>query len=128
MQWLLSTSSLKICWEPSKQEAIFRNVTGASMAEGEEVKNTASPFGGSLILRHASKRSSGTWGPDDYDVIDSRGRDIGRILKERWRPDGLSWAITAAVVMPHLPSHGNCATLDEAKARFAEAWMHGWAN
>ena len=22
-----------------------------------------------MILRHASKRSSGTWGPDDYDVI-----------------------------------------------------------
>jgi hypothetical protein len=24
---------------------------------------------GPLVLRHASKRSSGTWGPDDYDMI-----------------------------------------------------------
>jgi len=32
------------------------------------------------------------------------------------------WAITGAVVMPHLPSHGFCATLDEAKAKFAKTW------
>src|SRR5215211_4229388 len=44
---------------------------------------TTEPIGGPLTLRHASKRSSGTWGPDDYDVIDSRGRDIGRISKPR---------------------------------------------
>jgi hypothetical protein len=37
-------------------------------------------IGGPLVLRHASKRSSGTWGPDDYDVIHD-GRDIGRIFK-----------------------------------------------
>jgi len=55
-------------------------------------------------------------------VIDSRGRDIGRTLKETGRPEGLSWswAITGAVVMPHLPSYGVCASLDEAKAKFAE--------
>jgi len=41
------------------------------------------PFGGPLVLRHAGKRTSGTWGLDDYDVIDSRGRDIGRISKPR---------------------------------------------
>jgi len=35
------------------------------------------------VLRHATKRSSGTWGPDDYDVIDASGRDIGRISKPR---------------------------------------------
>ena len=67
------------------------------------------PIGGRLILRHASKRSSGTWGPDDYDVIDSQGRDIGRISKPRAGvpPDHpWEWAITGAVVMPHLRSHG----------------------
>jgi hypothetical protein len=41
------------------------------------------PIGGLLVLRHASKRSSGTWGPDDYDVIDAADRDIGRIFKPR---------------------------------------------
>jgi len=70
-------------------------------------------MGGPLVLRHANKRSSGTWGPDDYDVIDGHGRHIGRISKPRagvpadhpWE-----WAITGAVVMPRLPSHGFCAT------------------
>jgi len=27
------------------------------------------PIGALLVLRHASKRKSGTCGPDDYDVI-----------------------------------------------------------
>jgi len=34
---------------------------------------------GTLVLRQAGKRTSGTWGLDDYDVIDSSGREIGRI-------------------------------------------------
>jgi hypothetical protein len=75
-------------------------------------------------MRHASKRSSGTWGPDDYDVIHD-GRDIGRIFKPKAGvpPDHpWMWTITGAVVMPALPSHGFCASLDEAKAKFAETW------
>jgi hypothetical protein len=81
--------------------------------------------GSPLTLRHASKRSSGTWGPDDYDVIDSNGRDIGRIFKpSAGAPEDhpRMWTITGAVVAPRLPSHGFCATLDEAKAKFAETW------
>jgi len=48
------------------------------MAEAE----IGEPLGGRLVLRHTSNRSSGTWGPDDYDVM-SGGRDIGRIHKCR---------------------------------------------
>ena len=76
------------------------------------------PIGGPLVLRHASKRSSGTWGPDDYDVI-SNGWASGA-SRTRWpasRRLSLDVAITAAVVMPALPSHGFCASLDEAKAK-----------
>jgi hypothetical protein len=80
--------------------------------------------GSPLTLRHASKRSSGTRGPDDYDVM-WQGRDIGRIFyagagvppDQPWM-----WTITGAVVVPHLPSHGFCASLDDAKAKFAETW------
>jgi hypothetical protein len=83
------------------------------------------PLGGPLVLRHASKRSSGTWGPDDYDVIDGAGRDIGRIFKTRAgvpEDHPWMWTITGAVVAPHLPSHGFCSSLNEAKAKFAETW------
>jgi hypothetical protein len=82
-------------------------------------------IGSPLTLRHASKRLSGTWGPDDYEVIDSAGHDIGRIFKPRaGAPDDhfWMWTITGAVVMPALPSHGFCASLDEAKAKFAKTW------
>jgi hypothetical protein len=74
-------------------------------------KRTASDeklIGGRLVLQHASKRESGTWGPDDYDVI-WEGRDIGRIFKPRAGvpPDHpWMWTITGAVVAPRLPSHG----------------------
>jgi hypothetical protein len=48
----------------------------------EHTQLYAEPMGGPLILRHASKRSSGTWGPDDYDVFQG-GQDIGCIFKPR---------------------------------------------
>jgi hypothetical protein len=32
------------------------------------------------------------------------------------------WTITGAVVAPKLPSHGCAASLEEAKAKFAETW------
>jgi hypothetical protein len=83
------------------------------------------PSIGQLVLRHASKRSSGTWGPDDYDVIQD-GRDIGGVFSMpalACLPIGpWMWTITRAVMMPALPSHGFCASLDEAKAKFAETW------
>jgi hypothetical protein len=78
------------------------------------------PIGGQLALRHASKRSSGTWGPDDYDVIQD-GRDIGRLFKPgAGVPPKHPWMWP--VVAPRLQSHGFCASLDEAKTKFAETW------
>jgi hypothetical protein len=77
-----------------------------------------------LILRHASKRESGTWGPDGYDVMQD-SRDVGRIFKPRAGvpPDNpWMWTITGAVVAPRVPPPGFCASLDEAKANFAETW------
>jgi hypothetical protein len=82
------------------------------------------PTGGLLVLRHASKRSSGAWGPDDYDVF-AGDRDIGRIFQPRAGvPEDFPWmwTITGAVVAPRLSSHGFCASLDEAKGKFAETW------
>jgi hypothetical protein len=63
-------------------------------------------------------------GPDDYHVIQN-GRDIGRIFKPGASvpPDHpWMWTITATVVVLALPSHGFCASLDEAKAKFADTW------
>jgi hypothetical protein len=51
-------------------------------------------------------------------VIDAHGRGIGRIFKARAGvPEGFPWmwTITGAVVASHLPSHGFCATREEAQ-------------
>jgi len=91
------------------------------MAERKKISGDE-PLGGTLSLHHGSTRSSGTFGPDDYDVM-SGNRIIGRIFKPRAGapPDRpWEWAITGAVVMPHLSSHGFCASLEEAKAEFAK--------
>jgi len=89
------------------------------------------PVGGPLVLRHASKRSDGPSGiPDDWDVIDSDGRDLGRIFHPGAGvpPDRpWMWTITGAVVAPVLPSHGFAAIRDEAKAAFADTWPR-WQN
>jgi len=104
-------------------------VIGEPMVEAQELNDTPSPLGGPLVLRHASKRSDGPWGnPDDWDVIDADGRDIGRIFRPgagvpQERP--WMWTITGAVVASRLPSHGFAATKDEAKAAFAETWRAG---
>jgi len=47
--------------------------------------------------------------------VASPGRNAGVPPDHPWE-----WAITGAVVMPHLPSHGFCASLEEANAKFAD--------
>jgi hypothetical protein len=72
-----------------------------------KVKNPASPAGASTITT----------------VISGDGV-TGRIfIANTAPPDRLRmWTITCAVLAPRLRSHGHCATLDEAKAKFAETW------
>lgn len=82
------------------------------------------PIGGPLTLRHASKRSSGTWSPDDWDVM-SGGRVVGRIFRPGAGvpPDRpWMWTITGAIVAPALPNHGFAETKEEAKTAFAAIW------
>jgi len=38
------------------------------------------------------------------------------------------WTITGVVIMPALPSHGFCASLDEAEAQFAKTWRAAREN
>jgi hypothetical protein len=67
----------------------------------------------------------GDVGPGRLGRVDAHGRDIGRIFKASGGvPEDRPWqrTITGAVIAPRLPSHGFCATLYEAKAKFAETW------
>ena len=78
-----------------------------------------------LVLRHASKRDSGTWGPDDYDVLHASGGVVGCIMKPQAAAPSAAaweWAITGAAVVPIVPNSGSAATKDEAKAELAQTW------
>jgi hypothetical protein len=80
-----------------------------------------------LVLRRArdGRASAGT--PDDYDVWDG-ALAVGRIFRSSSAPADRPWmwTITGAVVAPRLPSHGFCATLDDAKAAFHHRFrQHG---
>ena len=82
-----------------------------------------------LILKRAKfSRSSGQWQDEDYDVL-ADGKVIGRIYEDasastppelRW-----FWSVTA-ILPPAIPNktNGHARTLDEAKAKFREAWDH----
>jgi hypothetical protein len=56
-----------------------------------------------LSLRHTRKRSSGTWGPDDYDVIDSSGRALGRSAHcPRFRVQAIVRAVSTGRQYPNI--------------------------
>jgi hypothetical protein len=76
-----------------------------------------------LVLRRARDGRARAGTPDDYDVMEAE-RAIGRIFRSNSAPADRPWmwTTTAVVVAPRLPSHGFCATLDDAKAAFAATW------
>jgi hypothetical protein len=52
-------------WRATAAQELPRD-HGIALAATSE---TLEPIGGPLVLSHASKRKSGTWGPNYYDVI-----------------------------------------------------------
>jgi hypothetical protein len=62
-------------------------------------------------------------------VIDGERR-VGRIFRSNSAPTDRPWmwTITGAVVVPRLPSHGLCATLDEAKAALPRHGANGYGS
>jgi len=82
-------------------------------------ENTMS--GPPLTFRRPTGQTLEPLKPDDYEVV-SDGEIVGSIVKtppsvpdDRWM-----WRISGK--LPGVPSHGFCASLDEAKAKFAETW------
>jgi hypothetical protein len=77
-----------------------------------------------LTLRHASKRISGQWSDDDWDVLDESGKEIGRIILDRSmvsRPTPWFWGNN------RIPNTGNDKgyepTREMAMKAFKRAWM-----
>jgi hypothetical protein len=86
------------------------------------------PISRPLTLRRARDGRATAGTPDDYDVMGG-DRAIGRIFRSASAPQDRPWmwTITGVVVMPRVPSHGFAASLQEAKAAFADTWRRGLA-
>jgi hypothetical protein len=79
-----------------------------------------------LILKRGKlTRSSGQWSDNDFDVL-ADGKVVGRIYEDasastppelRW-----FWSVTEIVPATRGATHGTAATLEEAKAKFRQAW------
>jgi hypothetical protein len=84
---------------------------------------TVAPTSQPLTLRRPRDGRATVGSPDDYDVV-SGERAFGRIFRSNSAPPDRPWiwTITAAVVMPAVPSHGFAPTLAEAKTAFATHW------
>ncbi len=76
-----------------------------------------------LTLKRASKhRPSGSWDPDDYDVVDG-DRVIGRIMRTQQTPAGEPWFWSITVRAPQRAGdRGYAASREQAMAAFKAAW------
>jgi hypothetical protein len=80
---------------------------------------------GQLVLIKARKSRGGKWSPDDYDVRDSFGKVVGRIVRYPQAPkDPLwFWTITAREISPSVYNHGYSSTREQAMADFKARWL-----
>jgi hypothetical protein len=63
--------------------------------------------------------------PDDYDVRDSHGKVVGRIMLHSQAPKDQPrfWTITAREIPPSVHNHGYSATREQAMADFKARWL-----
>jgi hypothetical protein len=78
-----------------------------------------------FFLIKASKSRGGEWSPDDYDVRDSHGKVVGRIMLPPQAPKDLPrfWTITARQIPPSVHNRGYSATREQAMVDFKTRYM-----
>jgi len=78
-----------------------------------------------FVLIKASKSRGGEWSSDDYDVRDSHGKVVGRIMRHPQAPKDLPWfwTITAREQPPSLYNHGYAASREQAMVDFKARWL-----
>jgi hypothetical protein len=78
-----------------------------------------------FVLIKASKSRGGVWwSPDDYEVRDSHGKVVGRIMRHPQTPEDRPWfwTITAREISPSVHNRGYSATREQATVDFKTRW------
>lgn len=74
-----------------------------------------------LILVHAT---SGRPATADYDILDDKGRVVGRVIRAANSPKEQPWFWTVTERAMRVPTErGYAATREEAMAAFRRAWL-----
>jgi hypothetical protein len=73
-----------------------------------------------VLVKARKSRGGDHWSPDDYDVRNSHGKAVGRIMHHPQAPKDQPWfwTITAREIPPSVHNHGYSATREQAMADF----------
>jgi hypothetical protein len=77
-----------------------------------------------VLVSARKNRGADHWDTDDYDVRDSHGKVIGRIMLHPQAPKDQPWfwTIVAREIPPSVQNHGYSATREQAMADFKVRW------
>jgi hypothetical protein len=77
-----------------------------------------------VLIKARKIRGGEWWSPDDYDVRDSHGKVVGRIMLHPQAPKDKPWfwTITAREIPPSGYNCGYSATREQAMADFKMRW------
>jgi hypothetical protein len=105
----------KVLWKRAFCD--LRHVGGLQDFEAEEDWGK-----GQILKRGSTSRSSGTWGDDDYDVLEG-GVVVGRIMLSPGAPQDRPWMWASGHNGDiRRAAHGYEATREAAMEAFAKSW------
>jgi hypothetical protein len=77
-------------------------------------------------MKASKSRGGDWWSPDDYDVRDSHGKVVGRIIRHPQTPEGRPWfwTITAREISPSVHNRGYSQSREQGMADFKKQWFN----
>jgi hypothetical protein len=78
-----------------------------------------------VLVSARKNRGAEHWSEDDYDVRDSHGKVVGRIMRHPQAANDRPWfwTIVAREIPPSVHNHGYAATREDAIADFKMQWV-----
>jgi hypothetical protein len=78
-----------------------------------------------VLVSACKNRGADYWDKADYDVRDTHGNVVGRIMRHPQAPEEQPWfwTITALEIPPSVHNHGYSATREQATKDFKARWL-----
>jgi hypothetical protein len=78
-----------------------------------------------VLIKARKSRGADFWDEDDYDVRDSHGKIVGRIMRHPQAPEAQPWfwTITSREQPPSVYNHGYAASREQAMRYFKARYV-----